>query len=441
MCFARRALARTSAACLFQAWSAAISTAQPPLRVPPPDPSPTVITIDEAVHEAIDRNLTLVAERYSVSVAQARILAARLRPNPVFTYNGLLPDRVIFDNNVNPIEHVFRTDVIVEGGGKRERRIEVAERARSVAELQVLNTMRTIVLDVQSAFVDVALATNNLTVARESLDAFNALVTVNIQRVRTGDLSQVELARSRLAALQFQNDVRQQASKLVIARNKLKMLMGRTDPEPIEVAGDLRRDTAALDLDVIRRRALERRPDVEALRRDQARSTAEIRLQIAQGKVDYTVSGEFHRQRAPHDIVGNQYGVYVSAPIPIFNRNQGEVERARQEQRQITAKIRALESEVVTEVEAAYEQYAASRDVVQSIETNMLAQARDVRATTEYSYRRGEASFVEFLDAVRAFNETMLGYNGARAEFARSLHALDAISGASLDARALKVTP
>jgi len=309
MCFARRALAPTSAASLFQAWSAAISTAQPPLRVPPPVPSPTVITIDEAVHEAIDRNLTLVAERYSVSVAQARILAARLRPNPVFTYNGLLPDRVIFDNNVNPIEHVFRTDVIVEGGGKRERRIEVAERARSVAELQVLNTMRTIVLDVQSAFVDVALATNNLTVARESLDAFNALVTVNIQRVRTGDLSQVELARSRLAALQFQNDVRQQASKLVIARNKLKMLMGRTDPEPIEVAGDLRRDTAALDLDVIRRRALERRPDVEALRRDQARSMAEIRLQIAQGKVDYTVSGEFHRQRAPHDIVGNQYGV------------------------------------------------------------------------------------------------------------------------------------
>jgi len=48
---------------------------------------------------------------------------------------------------------------------------------------------------------------------------------------------------------------------------------------------------------------------------------------------------------------------------------------------------------------------------------------------------------VEFLDAVRAFNDTMLSYNGARAEFARSLYALDAISGASLDALPLKVTP
>jgi cobalt-zinc-cadmium efflux system outer membrane protein len=441
MCFARRALARTSAACLVHVWSVAISTAQPPLRLPPVAPSAALVTIDEAVREAINHNLTLAAERYGVSVAQARILAARLRPNPVFTYNAMLPDRFIYENNVNPLEHVVRTDVIFEGGGKRERRIDVAEQARSVAELQLLNTMRTIALDVQSAFVDVVLATSNLAVARESLDAFNALVQVNTVRVRTGDLSQVELARSRLAALQFQNDVRQQAAKLVIAQNRLKMLVGRNGPEPIDATGDLRRDLQPVDLDAMRRSALARRPDVEAQRRDQARSTAEVRLQIAQGKADYTISGEFHRQRAPHEITGNQYGLYVSAPIPVFNRNQGEIERARQEQQQIAARIRALEAEVINEVQAAYEEYAASRDVVQSIETQMLAQARDVRATTEYSYRRGEASFVEFLDAVRAFNDTMLSYNGARAEFARSLYALDAISGASLDALPLKVTP
>src|SRR2546428_1671416 len=154
----------------------------------------------------------------------------------------MLPDRVIYDNHGNPNEHVFRTDVIFEGGGKRERRIEVAESARSVAELQLLNTMRTIVLDVENAFVDVVLATSNLAVARESLDAFNALVQVNSERVRTGDLSAVELARSRLAALQFQNEVRQQESKLAIARNKLNTLLGRNRAGPIDATGDLRRE-------------------------------------------------------------------------------------------------------------------------------------------------------------------------------------------------------
>ena len=77
----------------------------------------------------------------------------------------------------------------------------------------------------------------------------------------------------------------------------------------------------------------------------------------------------------------------------------------------------------------AYAEYVASRDIVETIETQMLAPAPDVRATTEYSYRRGEATFVEFLDAVRAFNDTMQSYNEARASFARSLYTLDAIVG------------
>lgn len=419
---------RVSSACVCVLMLCARASAQPAL------------TIDEAVKQALDHNLTLLAERYSVNVAEARVLAASLRPNPVFTYNLMLPDSAIYDNNVNPLENVFRGDVIIEGGGKRERRIEVAQAARSVAELQVLNTMRTIALDVQSAFVDVVLAKQNLTLAQESLQAFNDVVRVNVERVRTGDLSQVELSRSRLAALQFQNDVRQQESKLAIARNKLWTLIGRTGGDLIDVTGDLRHEDERADLATLHERASRQRPDLLAMRRDQARSAADIRLQLAQGTIDYTVSGEYHRQRSPL-AAGNQYGLYLSVPVPLFNRNQGEVERARQEERQIEARIRALETDVSTDVDAAYQAYTASRDVVATIERDMLAQARDVRTTTEYSYRRGEASFVEFLDAVRAFNETMQSYNDARAEYARGLYALDAATGQSVTPVGPQVTP
>lgn len=398
---------------------------------PPPIDGPVVLSMDQAVSEALDHNLTLLAERYSVSTADARIVTARLRPNPVVTFNTMLPDATAFNNAVSPREQVFRTDVVIERGGKRERRVEVAEDARATAALQLLDAARTIVLDVQSAVVDVALAKQNLALARESLDAFDRVVQVNVERVRTGDLAGVELARSRLAALQFQNDVRQQEGRLAVARNHLKSLLGRTGPETIDADDDLRRDRTAIDLIAIRQRALAARPDLEALRRDQARSAAELRLQLAQGKVDYTVSGEVHRQHQPTpvDARGYVYGMYLSVPLPIFNRNQGEIERARLEERQTAARVAAREAEIVQEVQAAYETYAAARDVVANIETYMLAQARDVRATTEYSYRRGEASFIEFLDAVRTFNETMQSYNGARAEFARSLHALDSIAG------------
>ena len=393
---------------------------------------PTTVTVDEAVREAIDHNLTLIGERYSVGIARARIVTARLRPNPVLTFNAMLPDPAVFAENISPKEQVLRTDVVIEGGGKRERRIEVAQEAASVAELQLVNTMRTLVLDVQSACVDVVLARQSLALARESLEGFNAIVQVNAERVRTGDLAQMELARSRLVALQFQNDVRQQQSKLAVAQNRLKTLLGRAGPDPVDVDGDLRRDAQPVQLDDVTRLALGERPDLKAQRRDQARSAADLRLQIAQGRIDYTISGEIHHQRQatpPDANAGFLYGAYLSLPLPLFNRNQGEVERARLEERQIRSRIAALEAQVRSEVEQAYEAYAAARDVVTTAEVQMLAQARDVRTTTEYSYRRGEASFIELLDAVRAFNDTMQSYHAARADYARSLYSLDASAG------------
>lgn len=398
-----------------------------------PRPPQAVLTLDEAIREALDRNLNLLAERFNVTVAQTAVLTASLRPNPVVTVNLFRPDKVLVDAGISPNEKVFRTDYLFERGGKRERRVDQAALSRAVAELQLLNTTRSLLLDVASAFIDVQLAKLNLTLAQDNLQAFNNVVQINTDRVRTGDLSQVELSRSRLAALQFQNDVRQQDTRLRVARNRLSALIGRgPNGDALDVAGELRRDSGPMEYEALRRQALEGRPDLRAVRTDQARSVADLRLQLANGKIDYTVSGEYHRQEGA-DVSGNSYGVFFSAPLPLFNRNQGEIARARTQQEQLNARVRAVETDISTELTNAYAQYSTTRDIVDTIEHQMLVQAQDVRTTTEYSYRRGEASFVEFLDAVRAFNETMQSYNTARAEYARSLYALDAISG--------KVTP
>jgi outer membrane protein, heavy metal efflux system len=394
----------------------------------PPGP----IMVEQAVTEALDHNLSLLAERYNVSVAQAAVLTAGLRPNPVVTVDAMLPDASLVDSGVAVRESVVRTDYVVERGGKRERRVAQATLARTVAELQLQDVMRKLVLDVESAFADVQLAKLNLALAQENLAALNGVVAVNVERVRTGDLAQVELARSRLAALQFQNDVEQQTARLAMARSRLNVLLGRAATATTDVAGDLRRDTSAIDRAALEARALELRPDLRAARSEQARSAADLRLQLANGRIDYTISGEYHRQRGG-GLVGNDYGVYVSVPLPIFNRNQGEIARAQTQEQQLAARTRSLEADVKAELDAAYTEYTSERQIVERIETSMLAQARDVRTTMEYSYRRGEASLVDFLDAVRAFNDTTRGYNEARADYARSLYTLDAIAG--------KVTP
>ncbi len=416
---------------LVASWLSVAAAQGPALTAPAP--SGALLTIDQAVREALDRNLNLQAERFNVGVAETGVLTASLKPNPVVTVNLMRPDQSLVDAGISPYEQVFRTDYVVERGNKRERRVEQAGLAKSVVELQLLNTTRTLTLDVDNAFTDVQLAQLNLALARDNLEAFNNVVQINTERVRIGDLSQVELSRSRLAALQFQNDVRQQETKLRAARNRLSTLIGRgPNGDALDVSADLRRDTRPVDYDAVRRQALETRPDLRAVRSDQARSVADLRLQLANRTIDYTVSGEYHRQEGSA-IHGNSYGVFFSAPLPVFNRNQGEIARAQQQQAQLRARVQAAETDVASELATAYAEYAAARDIVDTIEGQMLAQAQDVRTTTEYSYRRGEATFIELLDAVRAFNDTMQGYNEARASYARSLYALDAISG--------KVTP
>jgi cobalt-zinc-cadmium efflux system outer membrane protein len=393
--------------------------------------SPQQITISQAVQEAIDKNLGLLAERYNLTIAEAKIVSARLRPNPVFSLEAGHLNYLVPEGNptgAGPNEYAVRTDFLWQRGNKRQYHIEVAEQARAVAQMQLFNNIRQLALDVQNAFVEVLLAEQTLALAQQNQASFKRVVQISTERVRAGDLAQIELARTELAELQFNNAVIQAQVKLRIAKQRLQLLMGRLVPsESFEVSGELRHEPLPSTLEDLQQEALNRRPDYLALQRDQARSVAEVRSQIAQGKVDYTIGIEYRRQQAP--AFGNLLGFFFSVPLPVFNRNQGEIERAHQEQRQIEARIHMLEADIRNQLSTAWQQYDAARALLARIENEMLAKARRVLETMEYSYRSGAASLVEFLDAQRAFNDTMQSYNESRAEYARSLYLIDSATG------------
>jgi len=401
--------------------------------VPAAAPSPEKLTIDQAVAEALEKNLGLLAERANISIADARLITARLRPNPVLSAGGdhlaLLNTKFTEYNGAGPSEYNLRTDFLVERGGKRRLRIEVAENARSAVELDFLNTTRSVILNVQEAFVEGLLAKESLLLARQNLESLNQIVEINTARLKAGDIAEVELARSRLAALQFETTVRQQELKVRIALTRLQTQLSRPRyVSSFDIAGDLRRDETVPSVEEIQKLARESRPDLRALQRELERARSEIQLQLAQGRVDYTFGTEYRRQQGVNGM-SNSLGLFLSIPLPVYNRNQGEIERARQEERQIQFRIRALDSMIAGEVETAYQQFLTARSLLESIAGRMLSQAHIVREVTEYSYRRGEATLLEFLDAQRAFNDTMQGHNEARAEYARSLYLLDAVSG------------
>jgi cobalt-zinc-cadmium efflux system outer membrane protein len=222
--------------------------------------------------------------------------------------------------------------------------------------------------------------------------------------------------------LQFRNSVKTAELALAIARIRLQALLGRRPGVGIvDITGDIKvpLPPRGPDLPSIEQTALASRPDLRLVQLDQARSQADLRLQIAQGKVDYTFGAEYRRQQGING-KGNSLGFFFSAPLPVFNRNQGEIARVRAEQAQIRKALDALRAQISGEVVSAFQEYESTRALVAEIERDLLGPSEEARNTTAYVYKAGASSLIDVLDAQRAFNETMSAYYGAQADYRRA---------------------
>ncbi|MCY1058603.1 TolC family protein [Nannocystis sp. SCPEA4] len=430
-----RRRARAAACVALAAATLAWPSGQVPAAAPALAPGPDAVErmdVDAAVAEALRHNLQLLAQTYEVPLARAEVVTARLRLNPTLSLGAdhldLLGTHYDNVNHAGPQEFFVRTDVLLRGGRKRQRRIEVAETGVVVAEQQLRDAVRRLVRDVQCACVDVQYAAAAVELAAINRELYARVIALNEIRVGTGDLARVDLTRAQIAELQARNELRQAQGAQKIAANNLALLLGRTRPAAaIFVTGEMRADAAVYSLTDIRAQALRRRPDLQAARSELRFTEFDVRRQIAEGKVDFSLGVEARRQQGLAG-TGNSLGFFFVVPLRLFDRNQGQIERARQHAGQAEQRALAVEQSIRVEAENAHVDYEVARDLLRSFEGGMLAKAEQVLATAEYAYERGEAGLIELIDAQRAFNDTRRTYNEARASFAKSLYVIDAVT-------------
>jgi cobalt-zinc-cadmium efflux system outer membrane protein len=391
------------------------------------------LTITQAVDEAIAHNLTLIAQRANLSVADTQMLTARLRPNPVASVSAdhldLLGTGFDDVNNGGPPEVAFRVDLPIERGAKRERRIDLASASKALAEAQFADAVRALRADVTLACIDVLAARATRALVADNLRAFEDLARVNRARVAAGSLAPVESTRSEVARLQFRSTAVRAELDLATASARLRTLIGRPAADAIDLADDLRVAAAAVpDVAAVQQLALATRPDLRSLELGQARSVADLRLQESIGLIDYTVGAEYRRQQG---ISGrsNSLGFFVTAPLPLLNRNQGEIARAGAEHDQLSRQTAAVRSQILSDVDIAYREYTTNRDLVAAIEHDLIQPATSARDISTYTYRAGGSSLLELLDAQRAFNDTMQSYLDAQAGLRRAAARLNAAVG------------
>jgi outer membrane protein, heavy metal efflux system len=400
-------------------------------------PARAQLSVADAVDEGLQHNLALFAARANLTVADAQMLTARLRPNPVFSFSADHQDWLGtgFDasNNGGPPEIAWRVDVPLERGGKRDARIALASAVRSAAEADFLDAVRALRQEVTLACIDLLAAQATRKVVGDTLRTYEDLARVNRARLTAGAIAPLEATRSDVAMLQFRASVVKADLDVAAASAKLRVLLGRPVGDPLEIADSAIAAAAAAPLEpsALESLAVQSRPDLQSLQLSQARSVADLRLQEALGRVDYTIGAEYRRQQG---IAGrsNSLGVFFSTPLPVLNRNQGEIARATAEREHVERQIEARKAEVVADVRAALHEYEATRDLLGSIEHDLLSPATHARDVSLYTYKAGGATLLDVLDAQRAFNDIEQSYVDAQASLRRASAHLNAAVGSEV---------
>src|SRR5208337_275744 len=382
-----------------------------------PQPS-VVVTIEQAIELAKKNNPTLQSNRTLISQNKEQEVTANLRPNPVLSWDAqylplFSPD--LWSSNYIDTTAQFDMGVgyLFERGRKRQHRLQAAKDLTAVTEAQVADAERTTVESAAQQFINALLAKANLEFAIQLLDSYQHSVNISQEQYNAGGLSKVDLLKIQLQTLQFQSDVSAARIAKAQALGSLRQLMGFDSvPRDYDVAGELAYQPQSLRVEDLQARALSLRPDLQAARRSVTSATSQIGLAKANAKQDLNVTFDYGHVNA-----SNVGAFYFNIPLPIFNRNQGEVARTYFVLTQSQFMETAAEQQVLTDVRNAYESLRNSADVVELYNKGYLQQAQQALEITQFSYQHGAASLLDFLDAERSYRATELSYRQALATY------------------------
>jgi len=385
----------------------------------------TLIGLDQAIDLALKHNHSMQATRTLILQNQAQETTANLRPNPTLGADSQFipffgPQNFSADNLDQTQQFDIGIGYLFERGRKRQRRLQAARDQTDVTRAQVADAERTLAFNVGQQFVSVLLAESTLQFALQDLQSFQQTVDIGEVQFKAGFIGEGDYLKIKLQLLQFQTDVSSARLAKVQALVSLRELLGyNAVPADYDVVGDLAYQPLKGNLEDLQMRALRERPDFRAAELGITAARSQILLAKANAKVDVNGTGDFSH-------VGGQStaSLFVNFQLPVFNRNQGEIARTGYALTQAQEQQQAASDTVLSDVANAYLAVRSNDEVVQLYTSGYLKQAQDSRDISQYAYKRGAASLLDFLDAERSYRLVQLAYRQALGSYMTALEQL-----------------
>lgn len=366
----------------------------------------TPITLGDAWGQVLQTNPSLMAGDRNVGIAEGERRQAGVIPNPELSWE------------VEDTRSATRTTTVqisqpIELGGKRGARIEMAERgidSAAIGQEQLRNELRA---EVVGAFQGALLAKMRQELAEQSQRLSERGVAVVDARVKAGKASALEASRARLQYEEVRLEAARARDQHINAMNQLLALIGAssTNGEP-SLSGDVT-DMPAIPSEVALLSRLDKVPQMRLARVEIDRQEAGIEVEKSRRIPDLTVSLGSQYSSADRERV-NLVG--LSMPLPLFDRNQGNVLAASRRADQARDLRNAAELRLRSEVQQAYQQWRTAQGAISGFEGDLLASADSALENTTRGFQMGKFGFIDVLDAQRTLIDVRSRYLQALGE-------------------------
>ena len=371
----------------------------------------TALTWEQVKAKFETANPTLRAGQLNISESKAQETTAYLKPNPSMTVS--VDQFAPFSGNpyrpFGALLPFVSMDYLHERQHKRELRLESAQQGTGIAETQQLDLERTMLFTLRSAFVQTLQAKQLLLQAQANLDYYNKELAIFRSRLQSGGIARVDLDRMVLQRVQYESDYQGALTNARTAKITLRMMLNEQTPvDQFDVTGPFEFKDQVMALEEFHSIAEAARPDLKAAVQAIEKARTDHKLAVANGSTDPTFGVDFARNPP----IPLYMGFSVNIPLRIFDRNQGEKARTEIDIAHAERQKDAAAAQVFSDVDSAYFTLISSLNLLKPYQgaDGYLATATRVRDTMSFSYLRGAASLVDYLDAQRDYRTTVVAY-------------------------------
>lgn len=374
------------------------------------------ITLPQALQLALNANPLLAAARSEVEATAAQVLQGSLRPNPEFTYKSDDASRLSRSSSLE-------IGLPVETGGKRDARVRSAEFGRQVAQSDLDSRVLRVRAAVIAAFFDVLAAQEQAVLAADSVQLAQRATDIAAKRVAAGKVSPVEETRARVAEAGVRVTQTQADSELRNARRRLSSLWGNPAPKFSQVQGEVEQLIEPPAAEAIERR-LAASPLLQRAQHELARRQSLVSLEQSRAVPDFTVHLGVRRSI---ETPGNLALFGVSVPLPVANRNQGNILEALRREDKAREELLATQVALSSDAQQILERVRSRRDEAELLRNDVLPGARSAYDAATIGFQNGKFSFLEVLDAQRTLFAAKSQYLNALASFHRAQAELESL--------------